>query len=389
MSNDTGHDLFSPSSSGRAMACPASVTRHAAVPESPDADHSAADWGTDSHGLLEAAVNFGIDATFTVDPKDPEGQEKADCAQVAVEYVTRRREEERPCAVNMEMRVDPGKAYGLVNTRGSADIVIASSTVLEVADFKTGRWVVEPDAAQLRMYLQGVLNEYWPDRSIPPPFQRFLTTVIQPRAPHTNGVIRSREWTLAEMQEFEQRLVAAHTAAFAPNPPANPGDEQCKWCRAKPTCAEYSHWVGKAIGSDMPVLNDTVSSASDEDLARMKSSIPTIEARIDQIEKEVKRRLEAGHTLPGWKLAQPDGRPAWKEKEPELKKVFRKLKLKLGQYTTPKMKTPLQVMKEKDLTEEQSAAIAELWHRPPGAWRVVADTNPASVDATWMQSIQR
>lgn len=380
------HARLSPSSGPRWLYCPASVPRTEALPDEGDGG-PAAQWGTESHAYVEKAWECGLSPEFLHDGSEEE-REKAECAQEMYNYLVQRHTELKPVAVNVEMAVNPGKVAKVEDCYGTADGVVCSTTILEVVDLKTGRGIVEPDSVQLGLYLLGALNEYWPDRSNPCPFEEFLTTIVQPRAPHELGPIRTDSWTLEQLLKLEERLKDASIMVASGNPLANPGDGQCRWCRVKGECPEYAQWMfgttleASGIQPDAGVAALELASATggahklgSDQIAQLLQLRDSLISWLDAVGDEAMARLSRREPIPGYKLIRGTGRPAWKGEKDAVPKALRKLKLKKGQIFNDSLKTPLQVMKS-DLTEEQSKAITELWHRPEGALKVVPSTNP-------------
>lgn len=114
---------------------------------------------------------------------------------------------------------------------GTADFVAydPATRELEVVDLKFGRGVVVEVAGnpQLRYYALGAAlslkGRY--------PIEYVKSTVVQPRAGHPDGPVRSEVIPILELLDWSADLFAAARATLAPNAPLVAG-RQCRFCPA-------------------------------------------------------------------------------------------------------------------------------------------------------------
>jgi hypothetical protein len=224
----SGHSRFGFSSFARRAACPASASREDGLPNTSSA---AAELGTLLHELAALVLVDEMDMDTVRDRVDAKS---ADQVHIYVNHV-RARHAEIGGRLYVERRFSiplHGELWG------TADAVIANveSGVIEVLDLKTGggHEVRERDDegrlnVQLAGYLLGALF------TVPGAFTTMWITVVQPR----RGGIKQTLVTWPELIDLSGDLVHVIAAALGPNPAAAPGDH-CTFCRAKPTCAEYS-----------------------------------------------------------------------------------------------------------------------------------------------------
>ncbi len=402
------HSTKGPSRFARLKLCPASYRREQALNAELGEEPSgpAAEFGTRSHKRLEDGIVLSLDPALMISPTaTDEVILEGEYAGVAWMYAQQWLEDHPGGGVFPERRVDPGAYIGRDDMAGTADLTLLAPGFLEVVDFKTGRNVVEPDSAQNRLYLLGVLYEYWPDWAVPCPFQTIRSTIIQPSAAHPKGPTRSVDYTVDELIGFLQECRTAAYAADQPDAVAVPGEEQCKYCRARKEgrCSEYNAWaLGETLGgagvdvSQVPT-DGAINAAIDPAnlgtleplrLARMYELLPSLSNFADAVTAEVRNRLSRGETVPGYKMVRGTGNPKWKVDQKQVLKEFRGLKLKKAQYTKESLMTPLQCMKIKDLTEDQSAHIATLWERPEGALAIKPESDPAPSAFGWMETLK-
>ena len=132
---------------------------------------------------------------------------------------------------------------------GTVDATIAEPFgTLEVVDYKYGAGiVVEPeDNTQLLLYAIGAAHEF--DYN----FEDVKLTIIQPRAPHALGPIRSWTTSIENLKKWATVFRQAVIACEEPDAPLKAGDH-CRFCRAASTCPEITD---KAFQSAQIVFDD-------------------------------------------------------------------------------------------------------------------------------------
>lgn len=219
----------------------------------PDVPNKAGIDGTQSHYFLNHCIKQYLASphefvgTKLIDPQCGEftvDRERATRVAVCIDYVDRRiqdmADEHGPCAVRAEERADPGPWMGRDDVWGTADITLAWQTVLEVIDYKDGMHpVLAQDNDQLIRYALGRLIEYVDPRTNTVPFHTVRMTIVQPRREQM-GESPNSWWEIPTSELFAllPDQIAIEVAADDPNAPRTPGDEQCRYCRAKP-CDAY------------------------------------------------------------------------------------------------------------------------------------------------------
>ena len=240
------HAAWSASASDRRWACAGSLALEAGAA---DVEGEAAAWGTACHEVCERALTSGHDAVHylgeTIKTKAHSFEvddEMAECAQVFIDYVRGQMRERQTVLVEHKFSldaIDPPIAGG-----GTADAVIIdpAGDLIEVIDLKTGRGVVveATENKQLRTYALGVFL------SLKPSVSRIRVTIVQPRAPHPDGRIRSETFSVIDLMDWTEDLLQAmgraevamqyHKAgspAFAGSLTAG---SHCQFCKASATC---------------------------------------------------------------------------------------------------------------------------------------------------------
>jgi hypothetical protein len=305
------------------MRCPGSIAAEAVLP---DTSSVYADEGTAAHELAawilkedrtrEHAEALIGELAIPVGDRDwPITQEMVDHC---LDYAKLVREYAGTSSLLVEQRLSFGKTIDVPGQFGTSDAVILKDDEVIVMDFKYGMGVrVEAENnEQAQLYALGVLEEYdyldsgW----------KMVTMVIhQPRLNHV------AEWTITveQLREFgENARLCAVEALWHENPPLNPGEKQCRWCKAKATCPALRDevlgvvaQVGTFDNLDAPAENISGSSSS-VDIATALSKVGLIEDWCKAIRAEAERRLFAGDDVPGFKLVEGrQGNRAWTDKE--------------------------------------------------------------------------
>lgn len=251
------HATWSASASDRLWGCPGSLAMQEGAP--PDKESHAAAWGTAAHEVAEWSLRNKKSCGFypheTVKTKAHEiavDDEIRDCAEEFVSYVWGRIDEYRnDCDDEPTLLIEQQFSLDKINPpfdaggMGDAVLLYPKWGLIEIVDLKGGRGIVVEALGnkQLRTYGLGAVL------ANPGRWNRVKATIVQPRAPHPDGRIRSDEFDIMDLMEWTADLLGAmHKAkgaadGFASHGPGrewaddnlSPGDH-CTFCRAKVTC---------------------------------------------------------------------------------------------------------------------------------------------------------
>lgn len=333
----SAHAQLSPSKRHRWALCPGSIREEAKYPD--ERSGAAAIDGTHSHTLLEHCIDRGLtdpmdevgdvfaddDGSFVVDA------DRAARVKVAIEYI-RERSMNGMFKVISEERVDPKHLLGRDDLSGTVDCQIIGDDWIEIIDYKDGMGIVSAEGnMQLEQYAYGVLAGYKLPINVEYPVKRIIMTIIQPKlALKGMKAITSWERGVRDMLTNLGTIVVQAAATDAPDAPLVPGESQCKFCRAKGSCAALAGNVMKEVGiMFQPVVTQTLDVAQqsadkdpatmdDQQIRQIMEAAPLMRQLLEAVEKEALRRLESGQSIPGLKLVHGRGSRAWALPEEEM-----------------------------------------------------------------------
>ena len=358
----SAHAQLSPSKRSRWALCPGSIREEAKYPDQL-AGPAAID-GTHSHTLLETCVKEQKNAAdyVGVTLEDHEGRftvdkDRAARVQIALDYIFKI--ENLGLRVISESKVDPAHLLGRTDLSGTVDVQILGSDTLELIDYKDGMGVVSAEGnLQLEQYAYGVLAGYKLPVNGTYPFQYVKMTIIQPKlALKGMNPISSSTVTVESLMANMGTIIRQAAATDQPDAPLVPGESQCKFCRAKGSCAALASNVMKEVGimfqpTVMQPLDMAQQSAQkdpstmdDAQIAQIMEAAPLMRQLLEGVEKEALRRLEAGGTIAGLKLVNGRGSRAWALPEDQMAEKLVKMGIPKGAIYETKLVSPAKAEK--------------------------------------------
>ena len=221
------HSSISPSSFKRWSNCPASPSLSSLAEERPV--HIAAKLGTILHDASESVLLernkssafLGTVHKVTGDKIIIE-QEHIDTIDTYTDFIKTKKKEMKG-ELYLERKFELGEEIH-PNLFGTADAIMVNDEKISVVDLKTGKWKVEPDDPQLKIYALGALQEFGSETS------QVETTIVQPKLKQQISTIVHDlhalvDWGLTELKQAAERC-------FETDPQPVAGD-WCRFCPAK------------------------------------------------------------------------------------------------------------------------------------------------------------
>lgn len=395
------HAQWSASATERNWQCSGALALTDGLPEK---TNEAADWGTACHQIAEKCLRHGRQAdefigeiekgkvhSFEVD------EEMAETAQMFVDYVRQTAIAAAPKDVNPASLIQIEQRFSLAalnppfEAGGTADAVIYKPVIeeLEVVDLKGGRGVVVEATGnpQLRTYALGAMlaNSGLKVKTV-------VVTIVQPRAGHKDGRIRSERFHIADLVEWTAELMGAMRRAKAAMDARRPcceicgspqfnsphglvceaghggagtlepmpetvwaaeflkAGDHCKFCKAAGFCPALEQKAFDAAGVwfddlDRPTLTNMPDADDPDRLARDLDALDMIEDWIKARRARAHELAEMGVAIPNYVLVPKQGREKWNEDAEEAAaKIATTAGLSSDKvFNKPKIRTPKQV----------------------------------------------
>jgi len=313
------HARFAPSGAHRWLRCLGSVDLEA---QFPDTSSAYAEEGTEAHAM---ASEWLISMThpgpeFGADP------EMADFVKVYVDNVMKAGEGK---TMLIEQKIDFSHVVGIPDQFGTADVAILGDDTLEIHDLKYGMGVpvVAKENEQLGIYALGALKQY----DVFGDFKKVKLVIHMPRLEYVS------EWEvgLDNLAIFAGKVKEATDAIRAGNAPFNPGEKQCRFCKAKHSCEALKMSVYETVGAGFDVVNENAPMVLDNPktvdpagLSSRMSLVGLVEDWCKAVRSAVEIELLAGRPVEGWKLVEGRmGNRKWAD-EAEIEKTLKSMRLK-------------------------------------------------------------
>lgn len=402
MSNDhgaRGHAKWSASSTTRNTNCAGALALSATAAGGKESIHAAT--GTAVHQISERclredheAVDFLGSIEVTKEHRIEITEDEVNSAQMYIDYVRKRAIEAKAEGgwAKLEQYFSLNELDTPFDAGGTGDTLLyfPKQRLLEVVDLKNGMGVVEvSENGQLRTYgLGAALNCQDLDLA------EIRVTVVQPRAPHRDGRIRSEQfsitdliewtaWLLERMQDSKRAEVALEAAIGNSvlfdewvTTYLKPGS-WCYFCPNSGPCPAQKRLVTQKAqlwlddeGVEEPVAKNRPSEMSPEALSETLDILPVIEQWVKDVRAYAHRRAEDGLTIPGWQLSNKIGNRKWGDPEAKAEveeavtiRALKALNLTDAQiYAPAKLNSPAQI--EKVLGAKRKDEISNLVFKP-------------------------
>jgi len=188
----------------------------------------------------------------------------------------------------------PGKAGGSIDILGLSK----DRKTLLVADYKTGRVRVPPDANdQLLLYTISAATDP-ATKDLFEDVEKIVLAIVQPTA---KGVVSVWECDMDYIIKYMDRAMDAINATKHKTPALNPGPE-CKWCPAAPYCKKRKADV---------IATKGLQPTDKKELQASADILEEVEAWVNATKSEMYTQLTRGTSIKGWKLVDKKAIRKW------------------------------------------------------------------------------
>ena len=373
------HSELGASVAHRWMNCPGSVQLSRGQPNYGN-EHSRA--GTAAHAVAEMALRKGVDADLWIGTSVEGVEVTEDMAagvQVYVEYcrgligdpdsVTQFGIEERFTLAELN---PPGPMFGTTDFWCYDPM----NEELEIVDYKNGSGVVVEVKGnmQLRYYALGAVLKLGKGRVI----GTVKTTIVQPNAPHVDGVVRSVTFDYLDLLAFAGELLAAARRTLAPDAPLVPG-KHCRFCPASAICPaqrEQAQALAQVAFADMPLDRPPApESLPPEILGDILDKLPILDDWMKSVYAHARHELEQGRPVHGRKMVAGKRSRDWADEKETEDFLLGKGLAEEELYKPRTLKSPAQV--EKAIGKKHLPAELVAWKDGNTQMVSVNDPRPA------------
>lgn len=374
------HAQWSASASARLWACAGSLALSGATGRA-DSESEAAAWGTACHEVSEDCLRTGKDAAEWVGRfvqtkrhRIEVDEEMAETAQLYIDHVRDEVAAARADAPGddqilwLEQRFKLDAIKPPFEAGGTADAVIYSrpTRTVKVKDLKGGRGIVVEALGnkQARTYALGAVLAM-PGLDI----QHVEVTIVQPRAPHRDGPIRSEtfhivdllDWTTELLEAMHRAKTAQEYLETALSDPEVFEDwarlflvsgDHCTFCPCAGTCPALAAAAkSKALlffkDESGEEQENTVGRLTTAEIAEILDRADMIQNWLNAVRAHAHAQAEAGVEIPNYQLVAKVGRERWNDgAEADVLAACEWAELPVSDYqNAPKLRTPKQIRK--------------------------------------------
>jgi len=218
--------------------------------------------------------------------------------------------------VNPPIHILPGEAAGY------CDIALFSRKArkLWIIDFKNGVGVVKEaeENKQMKQYGAGFLFDEDLKLVNPADVDTVVLVIVQPRAFHPKGPVRSWETTPGYLADYLFDLEEDIEKCLDPNAPLNPGVEQCQFCEARSVCPAIEarnlmviHPQVRQVEQIPTIKLPDPKSLDVTRLSQVKQSFELLRIWMKGVDTHVDELLRSGVHVPGYKIVESEPRREW------------------------------------------------------------------------------
>lgn len=261
---------------------------------------------------------------------------------------------------------------------GTSDHAACSPGRLIITDLKYGKGVMvfAERNEQAVAYALGFIDEWdWLYD-----FQEIEIRICQPRLDHKDVWVCTR----AELEEIGRYILERTTLSLRDDAPFNPGEKQCKFCKANGLCRAQAEHLSSMRALAFDDLTETFEEPdprllTQEELVEAWRMHKWYKARFEAIAREILQGEERGEEFPGVKVVESHTKRRWRNEAAVIEEFC--LDVPEDVLVKRKLLSPNQLSKK--LPKAQRAKIDDLTIRPVGKPCIVdvKDKRPRYKDA--------
>lgn len=374
------HSVIPPSSAniwGAPNGCtgwPAMVARY------PEDESEATREGEASHWLGETLIQMGVAMHVTPSVRDgligeaaPNGvivsDEMFDAAWEYANDVVRTIKEHPDAIWGVEHRITAPRVHAESFGTTDAYLYDAADHRLIVWDYKFGFKIVEAfENWQGINYSAGLFDELGIDGLLDQKL-RVDIRIVQPRAFHRDGAIRSWKFLASDIRGHINQLANAAAEALSDRAQTRSG-EHCIYCNARHACpAALEAGLGMFEAVNKPIPAELSSEQLGTQLSIVKRARKQLEYLESGYEEQLKSIIRGGANVPGWSIEQGVGKRQWSKPAEEI--------LQLGDLMGVDLKEPIKPISPAQAEKKgvDAAVVAAYVERRQTGLKVVPDNN--------------
>lgn len=327
-------------------------------------------------------------------------EQMADYAQVAATHAYRIAQD-IDGELKPERRVNPGILLDRDDCYGTADITIVGEREFHIYDLKTGfQRVLAQGNFQLLLYAIGVLADMPPEQRMQ--MKEVTIGIIQPTMAEGYQITTST-FSILDLWIWVDWFRKRAKLTDEEHPVRIPGETQCKWCRAKPTCPALQKSMFGGLfelneehetREQIVVHGEAVTTREPQELGLETLSailelIPLARDWLTAVESYALDLMMEGTAVPGHKLVRKLSRKKWTEDDATvIKRLTTNLKIPKDDVIAPEKPIgPPKVQKivanyeklypdKKPLTDLKRKNFDKMWIKPLGEITIAPESDP-------------
>ena len=293
------HTRLSASGAERWMNCPGSQVLAETLGLTGEESSYAAE-GTAAHALAEGCLKSGTEAweylDNWVDDYHRVTEDMSNAVQVYLDYCRALMRKYPDAEVLIECRVDNKALHP--DFGGTPDFTLIAERFIEIVDYKHGIGIAKDavENPQPRYYGLGSFLKLSASRQ--KEIRAIKNTIIQPRAFHPEGIVRSELLSPFVLKRWaDEELFPAMKAVDEPNAPLKAG-EHCRFCPTKigcPVMKAMAQAAAEAKAEDAALFTD-------DELGLEYEKLAPVRMYLKAVQDEAYARAMKGKQIPGGKM---------------------------------------------------------------------------------------